>query len=434
MAVRHRWSLRVASPVKTGGPRRRRPGLGALVGVLVLAGLAWLAWALFSGPEPVQQAQSGPVEAPPTVTVPAGPRELMGPPAPPAVQPSVEPSEVPPDGSLPPAGSGPATRPPRETKPLEPDTTVRRLPPVIEPDAPSFSGPKPPPFVGKQPPVELGLVDGTVFGRQVNGMHPVFLQRLREAENLARQELGPASDYGVDTIVAYRTGSRAHSTGRAVDINYYANPYIMHERGEPALNRRLADVYHRIARLMLGRDSVIPEQITLGTPAPDRTMRLFGELREESRAMISYFRLMQDREALQTHLAAVRAPTEPPYWSSLLPGGAPVTAAALQRQMMRDYVTLAGRPGPPVAGMEYQSGESAADSSGSDPPFAGDATYRGPEMGFLNLSEELVRALTKAGLHWGGTDMGRGSGDLMHFYLTASEVDATSARNRRAQR
>ena len=53
---------------------------------------------------------------------------------------------------------------------------------------------------------------------------------------------------------------------------------------------------------------------------------------------------------------------------------------------------------------------------------AGDAAYRGPESGFLNLREGLVRALTEAGLRWGGTDFGNQSGDIMHFHLPESEV------------
>jgi hypothetical protein len=57
-----------------------------------------------------------------------------------------------------------------------------------------------------------------------------------------------------------------------------------------------------------------------------------------------------------------------------------------------------------------------------DPPFSGDPVYRGPELGFLNLREDLVGALTDAGLRWGGTDMSGNSGDLMHFYLPSASV------------
>jgi hypothetical protein len=89
--------------------------------------------------------------------------------------------------------------------------------------------------------------------------------------------------------------------------------------------------------------------------------------------------------------------------------------------MVRDYVTLAGRAGPAVAGLAYPT----PDAEAGDPPFAGDPTYRGPELGFMNLREELVQALTDAGLRWGGTDMGSSSGDLMHFYLPASESGMT---------
>ncbi|MGV3724309.1 MAG: hypothetical protein ACO1SX_25725, partial [Actinomycetota bacterium] len=155
-----------------------------------------------------------------------------------------------------------------------------------------------------------------------------------------------------------------------------------------------------------GHASVIPHAITQGTASPSRTRRLYDALREESRAMIGYFRLMQDRRALEQFLET----------RAILVGGQ--TADLLQRQMMHDYVTLSGRPGPSVAGMEYPAPLPAA----GNPPFAGDPTYRGPELGFLNLPRELVQALTDAGLRWGGTDMSANSGDLMHFYLPSSTV------------
>ncbi len=289
---------------------------------------------------------------------------------------------------------------------------------------PSFSGPKPPPFTGAIAPPELGLVDGVVFGRQVNGMHPELLRRLVQAEQLAQQDPSSQEDAGIDTIIAYRAGSRSHSRGLAVDINYYANPYVMHESGEGELDRELTQVYHRIALLMLGRESVLPEEITRGAIGTDRTLRLLRELREESRAMIAYFRLMPDAQALERHLRTHPAGRDHAANGRLLPIGEPVAPLRLQQQMMRDYVVLAGRRGPSVPGLTYPTAPVVVKG---DAPFAGDPTYRGPEMGFLSLSEPLVKALTQVGLRWGGTDMERTSGDLMHFYLPASEVAISGA-------
>lgn len=290
-----------------------------------------------------------------------------------------------------------------------PDGAAPARPDLDDPGMPThLPGPEP------RGPIPEGLVTTTVLGLEVQGLDPELVERLREAERLMNASPGDGPEtYGVASISGYRPGSRYHSLGLAVDLNYFANPYIMHERGEEELDARLAPVYHRIARLMLGRDSVIPEQITLGTPSEERSMRLYDELREESRAMVTYFRLMRDREAVASHLQALREPVSSEYLPLLLPDGSAPTAEGLQRQMMADYVTLAGRPGPPVPGLEYP----AAEDLGGDPPFAGDPLYRGPEKGFMNIPREVVRALVRVGLRWGAVDFGRSSGDVMHFDL-----------------
>jgi len=297
--------------------------------------------------------------------------------------------------------SSPAWSVPGET--VSPPTRTGNLPAL---NGPSYVGPRAPEFTGAPAPAGAGLVDGVLFGHSVLGLHPELLRRLRQVELTApAATLGAEPPLGVEMIVAYRKGSRAHSRGLAVDINYFGNPYIMHERGEEKLDERLGTVYQRVSRMMLRRDSVIPVEITEGTPERERTLRLYRALRDESRAMVAYFRLMQDRDALARYLASQKPRvTENPV--------------DLQRQMAQDYVTLSGRSGPLAPGLEYPP----PNSMGGDPPFAGDPVYRGPELGFLHLSEDLVRALTDAGLRWGGTDMGDSSGDLMHFYLPASEA------------
>lgn len=299
-----------------------------------------------------------------------------------------------------------------------PGGTLPAPPPLPEEPSPATPSPMP-----RRADIPAGLVDVEVFGTAVYGLHPDLRDRLLEAERLLSQVESPAAGepgrWGVQTISGYRPGSRAHSRGLAIDINYFRNPYIMHERGEDELNRRLGPVYHRIARLMLGRDSVIPEEITGWPPSQERRMRLFQRLEEESRAMIAYFRLMQDRAEIERHVLAVTHPTPPAFWNEVLPGDGEVTAEALQQQMMRDYVTLAGRAGPAVPGHTYPEPEPLPNG---ERPFVGDAQYRAPEFGFMNLPQELVRALGEVGIMWGGTDMANGSGDMMHFYLPAAEV------------
>jgi len=360
---------------------------------MLLAASAGIAGYLVFGPQshemPLEAGSGAPITHPIPEEAPA--------PEPPPIESFQSDSEVP---DTPPAWSIPGEEP----------AGPSALPGV---EGPSYVGPRAPAFTGSPAPTDSGLENSELFGHPILGLHPELLRRLRQVELTAPAgaAAGAAPTLGVEMIVAFRKGSQAHSQGRAVDINYYANPYIMHEQGEAAQDERLAVVYHRIARMLLGRDSVIPTGITEGAPEPSRTLRLYHALRDESRAMIAYFRLMQDREALARFLAA----HNPPQTSSV---------EAVQRQMAQDYVTLSGRSGPAVPGLDYPSPEPAA----GDPPFAGDPVYRGPEMGFLNLSEELVRALTDAGLRWGGTDMGANSGDLMHFYLPVSETRAAMGR------
>ena len=373
----------------------RRERYGRRIGWgLLAAGLVVFSWAVFDPELPdrrLEAASPAPVvqSSGPAGTVPQPAPEEMGPPAPDAGDTALQ-------------------------GPPSPETTPALQP--VSPDDPPYVGPHAPEFTGSPAPPMLGLADGVLFGHPVLGLQPEALRRLREAEDSGTVLAGEA--LGVEAVVGYRAGSRAHSQGLAVDLNYFANPYLMHESGEAGRDALLAPVYHRIARTMLGRDSVIPQEITEGAPDSTRTLRLFRALRDESRAMVAYFRLMRDRDALTRFLES-REPK--PGESATAPPPTPSAADELQRQMAQDYVTLAGRPGPMVAGLEYPT----PDAQPGDPPFAGDPTYRGPELGFLNLREELVQALTDTGLRWGGTDMGSNSGDLMHFYLSTSELGAS---------
>lgn len=383
------------------GTRKRRAGWAMLgFGGLATAGL--VVW-IFSGVG--ETRVSG---APGMVQAGIGDRTppMVGPPYVKPVGPP-EPEPGPPETTVP--GSLEERAPANEETP--------RLPPR-SPDYPSVT-PLPQPSVPAA--IPDGLVNGHVFGRDLYGVDPQMLDRLQAAERLMTESgeasgFTPEERFGVASISGYRTGSRGHSRGIAVDINYYANPYIMHEKGESELDAQLTPVYHRIARLMLGRDSVIPEQITMGSPAPERTLRLYQQLLEESRAMAGYFNLMQDRAALQRQLHALKSPIP----QELAPG----SPEAVQRQMAADYVALSGRAGPLVDGLTYPEPTPALRSDGRpcDRPFEGDPRYRAPEMGFLNLRPDLVRALTVSGLRWGATDFGGQSGDVMHFYLPESRV------------
>ncbi len=261
------------------------------------------------------------------------------------------------------------------------------------------------------------LINGTVFGKSASGVHPAFLKKLQDAEVAATAAIGgdPADiDWGVSSIGGFRAAEGWHGWGLAIDINYASSPYIMHERGEGKLDSELAPVYERIAQFQCSRPSVIPKDITQGSPGAARTGDLYDKLREESDAMVDYFTAMQDLDVLKSVIAGKPSNTDwtPITGSSNTPG-----AEEMQALMMSDYVTLSGRSGPAIAGKTYPSAKTVKrdDGKAADRPFAGDPTARGPEFGFLSIRREIVVALSAQGLRWGAIDFGGESGDVMHF-------------------
>jgi hypothetical protein len=320
------------------------------------------------------------------------------------------------------------------------------LPPEHQPSQRSAHGrsggaaadPRVQPKDGENPPapetgVEIpgpGLIDGTVFGQPVVGLHPEMLKKLQDAERRAARLIQPdgtpvtAAQWGIKTVGGFRAGSYAHSRGLAVDLNYYGCPYLIHEKGERRLDVRLSPVYHRIARLLLKRDSVIPFQITRRPGGLRRARKLYARLREESDAMVRYFRLMQDEARLTRFLRGVRPRRAGAYWRGVYGARTAPRLVQLRALMMRDYVTLSGRPGPPISGLSYPVAAviMRVDTKGreiggpADRPFeSDDPIQRGPERGFLNIRREIVLALCSVGLRWGAIDFRSASGDVMHF-------------------
>jgi N-acetylmuramoyl-L-alanine amidase len=262
-----------------------------------------------------------------------------------------------------------------------------------------------------------GLVQGSVFGVSIRGgVRPELLAKLQAAEADAERRLraggqtGPIR-WGVHGIGGYQNRKGYHGWGLAVDINADTCPYIMHEAGEAELDREVAPVYERIARMMLSRsESLVPRAITQGGRGVARTEHLLVGLGHESQAMVDYFALMQDVRRLE---AFIQAHPDVSFWAHVLGSPRVPTAAWLQARMAEDYVALAGRDGPSVPGLTYPSARRVLRSNGTvaDRPFVG----RRPERGFLDLDFEVVMALARQGLRWGATDFGGASGDVMHF-------------------
>jgi N-acetylmuramoyl-L-alanine amidase/murein DD-endopeptidase MepM/ murein hydrolase activator NlpD/peptidoglycan hydrolase-like protein with peptidoglycan-binding domain len=270
--------------------------------------------------------------------------------------------------------------------------------------------------------VSKELKSATLFGLSVGGgLHPDFYKKLQAAETKAKAMITPtpttAADWGVKIISGYQADKKGgyHPWGLAIDIDYAENPYIMHEEGEADLDKLLEKVYQRIARFMLKRNSVIPKDMFAGKKSVGD---MYDLLKEESDAMKTYFKIMQNQSSLQAELNKHDL-FEPKFWEEVW-GVKDQTPSLdwIQEIMMRDYVILAGEDGPAISGKTYPSRKDVLKGISGDVPFDDkkDALKtRKPENGFLTIRKELVLALTGEGLRWGAMDFGSASGDVMHF-------------------
>lgn len=285
--------------------------------------------------------------------------------------------------------------------------------------------------------VRTYIVPATVFGRPVRGgVHRDFLPKLQQAEQRANSGSGGATSWDVTSIGGHDPRDGWHGWGLAIDMNYAACPYIMHEEGEGDLDRELAPVYHRISQLMTRRESAIPREITRGARSVQRTRDLYDRLHDEDVAMREYFQFLTvSREAVERSLRAMASADPPHDWRSIFGTDGSPTADQFLDQVMRDYVALTGRSGPPVSGRTYPQPSRIARTNTRrrpgqpvDRPFQGDPNARDPRRGFLNVERQIVLALSEVGLRWGAIDFGGQSGDVMHFDDGLSASAANIAR------
>lgn len=259
----------------------------------------------------------------------------------------------------------------------------------------------------------------TLFGLTVDGgLRPDFYKKLKQAEDDAKKLITPtptsAKDWGISSISGCQVRRRGwHPWGMAVDIDYARNPYVMHESGEPAMDKLVTPIYHRIARLVLSRDSVVPKGITetvKGETKAARTSRLYDRLKEESDAMVTYFKAMQDIKLLQKELDKHDL-FDPKFWENTwdVKGMTP-SHDTLQDIMMKDYVLMSGKAGPSISGKTYPDPKVLLKGISGDVPFV----KRDPEKGFLSIRKEIITCFTNLDLRWGAIDFGGESGDVMH--------------------
>lgn len=257
--------------------------------------------------------------------------------------------------------------------------------------------------------------------------------------------------HGITSMRGYQGPySGLHSVGFAIDFNYETSPYLMREKGERTLDVKLVEVYNRIARFVLGRDSVIPRGITLNP----NDKSLYNSLKQESDAMGKYFGLfMREPDTflvpyLATPDGSQRSRTT--TWLDTTAASVPTSTNAL-RQIQQDWVLLTGTKSGPQILLPGEGGSVYRDPCTDglcypepihfdvdpgvkkkrvDAPFEG----RDPAKGFLNFDYEIASALMDHGFTWGAIGFGggaNGSGDVMHFELSALgrkvQSDAESA-------
>lgn len=264
------------------------------------------------------------------------------------------------------------------------------------------------------------------------GVHITLAAKLRQAEaRIITSNTGTPDHHGVTNISGYQEGFHAfHSWGLALDINYLSNPYIMHESGERELDSQLSEVYHRISRFILARDSVIPRGVTLDRRPHEhrwssRNRDLYNSLSEESGAMRRYFTIMQNIHTLETFISEHNQNYELAFRIS---SAAPLpTPEEVQRQMLTDWSALTSQSPPTVQGPALSTNNTsgrinynrARQTTRGDRPFdirrGRIDSRRSPLNGFLDLRFDVVDALTQQNLLWGATQLGLQSGDVMHF-------------------
>ncbi len=232
------------------------------------------------------------------------------------------------------------------------------------------------------------LKKGKVFGLDVT-LHPDFLAKVKAAES----DLGK-TPHGVTEVSSYRSGATTyHGWGLAIDLNPGENPYVMHEAGEDALDGRLKPAYHRIAWLMNGEESLIPDNLSTLAPPKFTVSAAYLALQKQSAMVPVYFALLKGTDAeLQKFIDAKTSLA----WKKVWGKAAAPAAIELRSLIEADYKVLHDKPS----------------EAKNDQPFK----HIDPKKtGFLNLSLDLVKAMKDQSMRWGAIDLGGACGDMMHF-------------------
>ncbi|GAA1698650.1 hypothetical protein GCM10009745_51370 [Kribbella yunnanensis] len=260
------------------------------------------------------------------------------------------------------------------------------------------------------------------FGVRVAAVHPRMAAALLRADASAREKIAAtegrpmeASDWGISSIggLANRRAG-LHTYGLAVDVDYGAMPYLMNEKGEKALDAKLAPIYHRISWLMLGRASTVPK----GPWSYDAH-------KEEAKAMRDYFALAKDSAALQERLGAVSDLSVRGVFGTPPPPPGAARADRLRELIAADHAQLTAKPEPnPDWKPDPSKSPEGQSPNMMDSPFDPDKKHGDPADRTFTIRKEIVEAIRASDpeMKWGGTDLGAECGDLMHFEINDGSI------------
>jgi predicted transcriptional regulator len=279
------------------------------------------------------------------------------------------------------------------------------------------------------------LASTTFLGREVKQVHSELAEMLEKAQQILIDKLRAENPdiqspiqaiealrkkYTISVSSTLRQKQALHGWGLAIDFDAMTNPYILNEAEDsPEPNKELSQAYDEIAKFMLDQPSSI-NLLKKGRNAFGNSVsQAYEKLKLESDAMQRYFEMMDDSTKLEEFIRA--------YWWTLNPVDEPTVPSPEQIQkkmeqvreeMRKNYMILGGKdeqgkpmPVPPKISREGK------EISGGDRPFAPKSTkgIGEPKKGFLNIPQELVLALTDAGLAWGALDLEGEQGDIQHF-------------------
>jgi hypothetical protein len=176
-----------------------------------------------------------------------------------------------------------------------------------------------------------------------------------------------------------------HCYGLAVDLNYKGNPFVgFHTK----VDKTAEEVINHATLLITGKEMNVKESPEKDNPKKGTkrksALEMWDILHKESEALKTYFSLGKDTDELTKRVEALQK------------AGDKRSVQDWQKLIEEDYAGLTN----PTRGKKKITG----DFTGHTDPAKG---------GFMDLDKILVKALTQAGLYWGGQY--NTAKDIMHF-------------------